>query len=97
MRGLSADRHTSYPPPLRPIDETSEIVQMLAHGSSTRLTDHPDGHGALIASHQSILPAAFTGRLVPQDPSDEPASALLARLRAAPVTPRRGARLTRRV
>ncbi len=29
---------------------------------------------------QSILKAAFEGRLVPQDPADEPASALLARL-----------------
>ncbi len=29
---------------------------------------------------QSILKAAFEGRLVPQDPKDEPASALLSRL-----------------
>jgi type I restriction enzyme S subunit len=31
---------------------------------------------------QSILSAAFTGQLVAQDPTDEPASALLARIRA---------------
>jgi type I restriction enzyme, S subunit len=31
---------------------------------------------------QAILAKAFRGELVPQDPSDEPASALLARLRA---------------
>lgn len=31
---------------------------------------------------QSILKRAFEGRLVPQDPDDEPASALLARIRA---------------
>jgi type I restriction enzyme, S subunit len=31
---------------------------------------------------QSILKAAFEGRLAPQDPTDEPASALLARLAA---------------
>lgn len=31
---------------------------------------------------QSILKAAFSGQLVPQDPSDEPASELLARIRA---------------
>lgn len=31
---------------------------------------------------QSILKKAFSGRLVPQDPNDEPASALLARIKA---------------
>lgn len=31
---------------------------------------------------RSLLTAAFTGKLVPQDPSDEPASALLERIRA---------------
>lgn len=40
--------------------------------------------GALRSSEalrQAILKKAFTGRLVPQHPSDEPASQLLARLR----------------
>jgi type I restriction enzyme, S subunit len=34
------------------------------------------------ALRQSILKKAFSGRLVPQDPNDEPASALLARIKA---------------
>jgi type I restriction enzyme S subunit len=34
------------------------------------------------ALRQAILAAAFSGRLVPQDPADEPASVLLARIRA---------------
>ena len=34
------------------------------------------------ALRQSILKKAFSGQLVPQDPHDEPASALLARIRA---------------
>jgi type I restriction enzyme S subunit len=34
------------------------------------------------AQRQNILRAAFSGQLVPQDPNDEPASALLARIRA---------------
>lgn len=40
-------------------------------------------------ARQSILHAAFIGRLVPQHPADEPASDLLARLRAAPPPARR--------
>ncbi len=35
------------------------------------------------ALRQSILKDAFAGRLVPQDPNDEPAADLLARIRAA--------------
>ena len=35
---------------------------------------------------QAILKRAFSGRLVPQDPADEPASALLSRIRAARAT-----------
>ena len=38
------------------------------------------------ALRQAILKKAFSGRLVPQDPADEPASALLARLRAERTT-----------
>ncbi len=33
---------------------------------------------------ESVLKAAFEGRLVPQDPNDEPASVLIDRLRAEP-------------
>jgi type I restriction enzyme S subunit len=37
------------------------------------------------AMRSSILRDAFTGQLVPQDPTDEPASALLERIRAGRV------------
>jgi len=39
------------------------------------------GKADSVGLRQSILKSAFAGRLVPQDPADEPASALLARLR----------------
>ena len=40
------------------------------------------GVGRSAALRRSVLKAAFEGWLVPQDPSDEPASALLERIRA---------------
>lgn len=42
--------------------------------SACKLIDHLD---------QAVLSKAFQGKLVPQDPADEPASALLARIKAA--------------
>jgi type I restriction enzyme S subunit len=41
------------------------------------------------ALRQSILKDAFAGKLVPQDPTDEPAADLLARIRATRATPAR--------
>jgi type I restriction enzyme S subunit len=41
-----------------------------------------ESESTLAQLDQSTLAKAFRGKLVPQDPSDEPASALLARIKA---------------
>jgi type I restriction enzyme, S subunit len=67
------------------VKEQKEIVRRIEHAFSwidllasettkaRRLVDHLD---------QAVLAKAFRGELVPQDPSDEPASVLLERIRA---------------
>ena len=79
-------------PPLSEIQAIVETVEALEQEAFQPLNQISD----TVALRQSILHAAFTGRLVPQDPADEPAEALLARLRATPTParrprPRRGA------
>ena len=65
--------------PLPPLDEQRVIVDLFSQSldeAETELRNIPDASQL----KQSILKSVFEGRLVPQDPNDEPASALLARL-----------------
>lgn len=86
---LGAGRFGEMLMPIPPLEEQEEIVRR----AGDLLGEVNDD--ALVVGHtpsalrQAILHAAFTGRLVPQDPADEPAAALLARLRAAPAAARR--------
>ncbi|MGD9979564.1 MAG: restriction endonuclease subunit S [Hyphomonadaceae bacterium] len=76
---------SQLPFPLAPPEEQVEIVRRIdsafawldkvahEHAQATRLLDPLD---------QALLAKAFRGELVPQDPADEPAAALLARVRA---------------
>lgn len=75
----------AMPVPLAPIEEMREIaervgVQFAGIEAQEREIDRLLRMAA--AQRQSILRAAFSGQLVPQDPNDEPASVLLDRIRA---------------
>jgi type I restriction enzyme S subunit len=80
--------HTDIVPlrvPIPPSAEQRRIVaeverQMSFVDACERAVDA--GLARSAALRRSVLKAAFEGRLVPQDPSDEPASALLERIRA---------------
>jgi type I restriction enzyme S subunit len=95
---VNQDSVAAYGVPLPPLAEQQRIVAEVERRLSVldaleRTVEQNLARCARL--RQSILKRAFEGRLVPQDPTDEPASALLARLRDEAVTPTVAARSAR--
>ncbi len=78
------------PPPAEAAEILRRVTDALAAAADTlALLDAEAADAARL--RQSVLKAAFAGRLVPQDPADEPAAALLERVAAGrPVAGRKG-------
>ncbi len=92
QKKVSLGRFRVLPIPIPPVEEQARIVaeverQMSFIDACDRAIDA--GLTRAAALRRSVLKAAFEGRLVPQDPTDEPASVLLERIRderaAAPI------------
>ncbi|WP_437940611.1 hypothetical protein [Sorangium sp. So ce341] len=85
LHTLSISKVSALPVPLCPIAEQERIraeVDRLLSLTSAMLDSVEAGELRASRLRQSILKWAFEGKLVDQDPNDEPASALLERIRA---------------
>jgi len=85
LHTLSISKISSLPVPVPSTKEQEALVDALAAPMSAIEKQAEEIEGALVkcsALRQSILNQAFSGSLVPQDASDEPASVLLQRIRA---------------
>ena len=81
---------------LPPLDEQQEIVRLLEEQFTVIEQNEREIDAALKRSEalrQSILKRAFSGQLVPQDPTDEPASQLLTRIQAQRATAEKSAKV----
>ena len=86
MKGVNIGDLRPAPIPLPPLEEQTEIVRLVEQHFA--LADTLEKHLKNAKQRvdnltQSILAKAFKGELVPQDPNDEPAEQLLARIKAA--------------
>lgn len=96
LASISLKTLKAFPVPAIPVEEQRRIVadaerQLTILDSLATAIDH----GLTRSQHlrRAILQHAFSGRLVPQDPNDEPASELLKRIengRGEPTKPERG-------
>ena len=74
-------------PPLAEFGDLQRALERLLSEAESVETARQTELTRSAALRQSILKDAFAGKLVPQDPSDEPAAELLARIRASRPAP----------
>ena len=97
--GLSVKNIKSILVLLPSLGEQKEIVrriQKLFKAVDTIAAEYQQAIKRLDRLDQAILAKAFRGELVPQDPTDEPAAALLARIQAEKLTQPKPAKAKRK-
>ena len=85
QKKISLERFKTLLFPIAPLQEQHQIVREIESRLSVcDKLEETISHSLKQAEalRQSILKQAFAGKLVPQDPQDEPAAALLARIRS---------------
>jgi len=86
LASLNLTTLKSFPVPLPPLEEqrriVAEVEERLSKIDAMR-TSISNAQRRSAALGPAILERAFRGELVPQDPADEPAEALLARIRTS--------------
>ncbi len=90
---LALFRIKSLPVPLPPLAEQKEIVQQvetLFESIDPMVQEYQKASKLCDRLEQATLAKAFRGELLPQDPNDEPAAALLERLQAENPTQTKG-------
>jgi type I restriction enzyme S subunit len=99
MPRINVEDARAIPVPVAPINEQREITRRVAGYERHRARVLAEARAALAEADrldQSVLAQAFRGELVEQDLADEPATALLERVRGLPEPTRRTNTRTRR-
>lgn len=95
---LTAERMRAWPVPVAPLEEQPHLLRA-ARSAMARayaiadIASHVSRRGADLDA--ALLAKAFRGELVPQDPNDEPADVMLARLAAEQAAPAPAAKPSR--
>jgi len=96
---INGEKLSNYPFPYCSLAEQREIVKILQKKLSVVDQMEEDANLQIQkadALRQSILKKAFSGKLVAQDPNDEPASTLLERISTKKAEKENGKKITRR-